>query len=219
VPASLLQPIEQQSLFATCPGGLCVPDPIIATAGNYIPPSCDPFPGSGAPGRCLSSCLPSIAAQPSLAQSTCATGDLCAPCFDPYTGASTGACTTSCDTPPTSPFTFPGCCDDGTGTLTGTCVPTSQVPVSLQSELTQSGNGNSVSCPGSSAAYLCVPDEYLPGGTPSTCTTSGFPGVPGACVSLCLNIGTLSLLGQADCPAHHVCVPCSVQPTTPGCGG
>jgi hypothetical protein len=73
-------------------------------------------------------------------------------------------------------------------------------------------------CPSGGAGYLCVPDEYLPGGTPSTCTaTFPIPG-PGACVSRCTNLGTLSqFLLQADCPDNDVCVPCSSAPGTPGC--
>jgi hypothetical protein len=210
VPAGIV-PLPEQSLLAACTDGLCAPDPLIATDGNYIPPSCVAFAGTGAEGRCLSTCLPGIAAQPSLEQSTCAAGDMCAPCTNPYTGVSTGSCTTSCDAPAQPPFTFPGCCFvSGTG-LTGTCVPSSQVPAAEQSSLAQDV------CPSSSAGYLCVPDEYLPGGTPSTCTvTLPIPG-PGACVSLCLNEPNLSLFSQQQCPNNHVCVPCSVAPTTPGC--
>jgi hypothetical protein len=202
-----LVPSGQQSLLAACPGGFCAPDPIIATAGNYIPPSCVAFAGTTAEGRCLSTCLPGIAAQPSLEQSTCAAGQKCAPCTDPYTGVSTGGCSTSCDAPAQPAFTFPECCFSN-GSFTGTCVPLSQLPAAQQSTFAQDA------CPGGSAGYLCVPDEYVPGGVgPSTCSDPILG--PGACVSLC--VANPPFFGQRECPDNHVCVPCSLAPTTPGC--
>jgi hypothetical protein len=204
VPSGILP--AGDSTFAACTGGVCAPDPVIAAAGNYVPPSCDAFPGTGAPGRCLSPCLPLVAAMPGIAPSTCSGGDLCAPCFDPYTGAPTGACSTSCDTPPATPFKFPGCCHDGTA-MTGTCVPPSQIPDGDEDSFTQ------LECP--SAQYLCVPNEYLPGGTASTCD-AGILG-PGACVSLCVDNSALAFLSQGTCHANHVCAPCAAFPTAPGC--
>jgi hypothetical protein len=160
-------PASVQSQLAPCNNntGFCAPDPIISTGDNFIPTSCDPFPGSGAAGRCLSTCLAAVQAEATggtLVQTTCTTGQLCVPCNDPFTGVTTGACSLGCDMPPATPFTFPTCCNDGSGTLTGTCVPSAQVPSSEQSEVNQSGNGNSSPCPGGAASYLCVPDEYLP---------------------------------------------------------
>lgn len=218
-------PASVQSQLASCNGGagFCTPDQIISTGDNFIPTTCDPFPGSGAPGRCLSDCLPAVqseAASGTLVQSSCSTGQYCVPCNDPFTGASTGACTLGCDTPPTTPFTFPKCCNDGSGTLTGTCVPTAQVPSAEQSEVDQSGNGNSSPCPSSGAAYLCVPDEYLPApyntiplqGCPAT-----FLNLCGVCVSECIVNSELGILGSSDCAANHKCVPCDLASSTPGC--
>jgi hypothetical protein len=216
-------PTAVQSQLASCNGGagFCTPDTIISTGDNFIPTSCDPFPGSGAPGRCLSDCLPAVIKEEStLVQSTCGAGQYCVPCNDPFTGASTGACTLGCDTPPPTPFTFPKCCNDGAGTLTGTCVPTAQVPSSEQSEVNQSGNGNSSPCPSSGASYLCVPDEYLPApynsialqGCPAT-----FLNLCGVCVSECIVNSELGILGSSDCAADHKCVPCDLASSTPGC--
>jgi len=218
-------PQAEQSQLAQCNSGagFCTPDPIISTANHFIPTSCDPFPGSGAPGRCLSDCLPRVQAESAsgtLVQATCSTGQYCVPCNDPFTGASTGACTLGCDTPPTTAFTFPKCCDDGSGSKTGTCVPTAQVPSSELSELSQSGNGNSSPCPTSGASYLCVPDEYLPApynsialqGCPAT-----FANLCGVCVSQCIVNSELDLLGPSDCAADHKCVPCDLASSTPGC--
>jgi hypothetical protein len=218
-------PMSVQSQLAPCNSGagFCTPDEIISTADNFIPTSCDPFPGSGAPGRCLSECLPSVAtevASGTLVQATCAAGDYCVPCNDPFTGASTGACTLGCDTPPPTPFTFPTCCNDGGGNLTGTCVPTAQVPSSEQSEVNQSGNGNSAGCPDSAAQYLCVPDEYLPPPYNSialqNCPAT-FLNLCGVCVSECIVNSELGILGPSDCAANHKCVPCDLASSTPGC--
>jgi hypothetical protein len=218
-------PASVQSELAPCNGntGFCTPDPVISSGNNYVPPTCDPFPGSGAPGRCLTTCLPAVAtevAAGTLVQSTCSSGEYCVPCADPFTGASTGACTLGCDMAPTPPFTFPQCCNDGSGSLTGTCVPSAQVPSSEQSELDVTGNGNSSPCPSSGASYLCVPDEYLPPpynsialqGCPAT-----FLNLCGVCVSECVDNSTLGILGPSNCAANHKCAPCDVAPDTPGC--
>jgi hypothetical protein len=215
-------PASVQAQLTPCANntGFCAPDEIISTGDNFIPTSCDPFPGSGAPGRCLSSCLPSVQAQSSLVPSTCTAGDLCVPCNDPFTGASTGACTLSCDTPPATPFTFPKCCSDGAGNLTGTCVPTAQVPSSEQSELSQSGNGNSSPCPASGANYLCVPDEYLPAPyntIPLEFCQGTFLDICGTCVSQCVVNSDLTFLTQSTCAANHKCVECDLAGSTPGC--
>ena len=219
-------PASVQSQLAPCDNGtgFCTPDEIISTADNFIPQSCDPFPGSGAPGRCLSECLPSVeteVASGTLVQSTCSAGDYCVPCNDPFTGASTGACTLGCDTPPTTPFTFPTCCDDGSGTLTGTCVPTAQVPSSEQSEVSQSGNGNSAGCPDSGAQYLCVPDEYLPAPVRHD-RAAELPGhVPEPVRRLRERVHrqqrARASSAPSDCAANHKCVPCDLASSTPGC--
>src|SRR6185503_16226939 len=53
-------PSGLQSLLGACPGGFCAPDPIIAAAGQFIPNTCTSI--AGAEGRCLSTCLPGVAA-------------------------------------------------------------------------------------------------------------------------------------------------------------
>jgi hypothetical protein len=194
VPAANVPP-AQQGLLATCPGGFCAPDPIIATAGNYVPPMCSAFNGTPAEGRCMSTCIPSIEQKASeLHQHSCANGTLCAPCYDPFTGADTGACTTACDRPNDPPYTFPLCCGNQ-----GTCVPTENIPPA------QAGNVLQDSCP--SSLLGCVPDEMLPGGPgPQPCT--GLLGAAGACYSNCLSLGLGQIFPQRDCPDNHTCVPC-----------
>lgn len=194
IPAANVPPAEQ-SLLATCPGGFCAPDPMISTAGNYVPPTCSAFNGTPAEGRCLSTCLPSIEAQAAqLHQHTCSNGELCAPCTNPFTGADTGACKTSCDRPADPPYTFPHCCGNR-----GTCVPTENIPSSQQGNVLQD------SCP--SSALGCVPDEMLPGG-PGPRVCYGLLGGEGRCYSNCLNLGLGQVFPQRDCPDNHTCVPC-----------
>jgi len=203
LPAALVPP-SQQSQLATCPGGYCVPDPIIETAGNNLPTTCTAFPNTNAEGRCLSDCLPQVAAQlSSLQQDICASGEHCVPCYDPFTGMPTGACSSSpCDAPANAPYTFPTCCPFNNMDQ-GTCVPTAMVPQAQQGDLLQ------LTCPSN---LLCVPNEYLPNSTIPIPSCSSFLGT-GACVSECTNL-PLSF-PQGSCPGNHVCVPCLFGP--PGC--
>src|SRR5262249_46610156 len=79
-----LVPQGQQSLFASCDNdaGICAPDPIIATGDNFVPSTCTSI--AGVEGRCLSTCLPFVAAQAAvLPTAGCAAGEACAPCYDP----------------------------------------------------------------------------------------------------------------------------------------
>ncbi len=227
-------PAAEQSELASCTDviggpGYCTPDPIIAAGGNYVPPTCDPFPGSDFEGRCLSLCLTSVDEQSAtLQQSTCASGELCAPCYDPFVGTVTPACTTSCDKPVTTAAQnmFPTCCNNGT-TNVGTCVPSVLVPSAEQSELDYSGNGNSATCPQSGPDYLCVPDEYLPAPYNSIAIQfcqATILDICAVCVSLCVNFSSLEGdLTTSDCPPNDVAVECGlasdIATAPPGCYG
>jgi hypothetical protein len=231
LPAQFVPTAEQSELSACTDAagnaGYCAPDPIIEAGGDYVPPSCDPWPGSGAEGRCLSECLPSVVAQQAtLQQSTCSTGQLCAPCYNPFTGAETAACTTSCDSPQNAAYAFPTCCNNGAGALVGTCLPSALVPASEQSELDYSGNGNSSPCPQGGPNYLCVPDEYLPApynSLPIQFCQATFLDSCGVCVSQCVNFEGEDVLGSSDCPPNDKAVPCGVADyfatPPPGCYG
>ena len=181
------------------------------TGGNTIPPTCQAFAGvPESEGCCLPVCLPAVAMQPSLEQSSCPGGTRCVPCTDPLKGTSTGACTSSaCDAPALPPYTFESCCDAGNGQNVGTCVASSQLPASQQSALAQD------SC--SSGATLCVPDEYLPGNSPTKCMALGL--FNGACVSRCVGSSVIKLLpASTQCPPNDACVACGIAPAgTPGC--
>jgi hypothetical protein len=220
VPQAAL-PSGASSLLSACTSsgatpGRCAPDAFIASAGNYLPPACAPFAGTTAAGRCLSTCLPSVASQPSLEPSTCAADSKCVPCNDPFTGAETGACSiASCDVAPSPPFTFASCCP-AAGAFDGRCVPQSQIPDTEEANL----------LPGTCAsASLCVPNDLLPGAPgPAACTgtivlspfLSPLP-YGGLCLSRCLNLGLFAAAPQGNCSANHVCMPCSLVPTAPGC--
>lgn len=222
VPTALV-PAAQQSELSACGSGagagFCTPDAIVSSDNHYVPPTCTPFGDPASEGRCTSDCLPGVEADASeLVQGPCASGQLCAPCWNPFTGVSTEACNLACDMPAKSTFTFPTCCDDPVagsgGVAQGTCLPTTLVPSSEASDLSQTG------CPSNSANYLCVPNEYLPGSsTPiQTCTTDVGAG---ACVSNCVNVTGSFLFSQDSCPDNHLCVPCAVAEifgtTPPGC--
>jgi hypothetical protein len=203
LPSVIVPNAEKSQLAAnTCPADsnqfLCAPTEFTA-AGGFTPPTCRSV--ANAEGRCLSSCLPAIAAQASsLPQSTCAASHVCAPCYDPLTGADTKACRISNDPGPAEPpFTFPKCCSNG-----GTCIPSSSVPASEQSQLAQN------SCPTDANKYLCGPNEFLAAGgfTPPTCRS--IANAEGRCLSTCLPAiaSQASQLPASTCSTGHLCAPC-----------
>ncbi|MEP7124668.1 MAG: hypothetical protein ABJE95_27315 [Byssovorax sp.] len=208
LPAAFV-PAAQQAQLATCPGGFCLPDPLITTAGNFVPKTCAAIAGTTAEGRCQSTCLPAVSAQAAnLEQDTCAGGQLCVPCYDPYTGAATGACSSApCDMPKSPAFTFKTCCPFQ-GMNQGTCIPKVKVPPAEQGSLQQLGCDPS---------FLCVPNEYLPTATmPVPGCNAGLLG-KGACVSKCTTAP--QIFGQGTCSGNHMCVPCNAaNPPPPGCG-
>ncbi len=213
VPSDLVPP-DQHSQLSPCPGGFCAPDSVVKAANHYVPPTCQPFADPASEGRCQSTCLPAVKQQASqLSQTTCPSGELCAPCNDPFTGASTGACALACDSPKKAAFKFPLCCDYQ-GSKQGTCVPRSNVPSGQQGSLKQDA------CPSNAADYLCVPNEYLPDPTAPVETCTHLLLGAGACVSNCANLSIAGVvLTQGTCSANHKCVPCSLAPAgTPGCG-
>ena len=95
VPASFVPP-EQQALLADCvDGSKCVPDLLIETNGNFTLTTCRSINDSE--GRCVSTCLPSAAAQADrLPTAGCGMDEVCVPCFDPTNGEDTGACGLGC---------------------------------------------------------------------------------------------------------------------------
>lgn len=186
---------------SSAPSAKCVPDTLIASGGQFILPTCRSL--IDAEGRCLSICVPQVASQADrLPQSTCGTNELCAPCYDPTTGAATGACTAGCDTgPKEAPKTFATCCSG-----IGSCVPTSLVPAAQLSQLGPD------TC--TDTGTVCAPTELVnPSFIPATCQSlEVLPGqyAEGRCLADCLPAvaSQLSRLPVSTCSPNHHCAPC-----------
>jgi hypothetical protein len=194
--AKALVPKEQLDQLADCADGTkCVPDVYIAKMGKFVLPTCSSLLGNE--GRCVSVCLPQIAAQADrLPRDTCADGELCTPCHDPTTGVETGACSVSCDTGPTKPpILFSECC----GGL-GSCVPEAYVPAEQKSQLGSAG------CSG--AGELCAPKILAGGSKPAVCKSVS--GGEGRCLPTCLSAvsSQADKLPQDICQSGELCAPC-----------
>ena len=200
VPRSLLSTLQiseaSLALLADCDASSkCVPTTLANQAGRAILTKCASV--LGAEGRCLSPCVPQVALQASqLPRANCQGSDLCAPCYDPRTGAPTGACSQGCDPGPTEPpKTFPTCCSSR-----GLCVPPA-----LAGD--QAPNLNRDSC---SAGDLCAPKELTdPTFKPKTCNS--IDGGEGRCMSTCIG-GAIAKqrdrLPTQGCGSNEVCAPC-----------
>jgi len=207
LPRSVIAPALAADLSecADDPTQLCVPDAFIASAGEFVPTTCDSL--LGAEGRCLSECLPRIGGQgDALPRSTCGPNERCAPCYDPFTGVDTGACRVSCDPGPTRPPTMAAtCCHEA-----GHCI----------SPETAGADAASLGMDTCAAGLLCAPDvlathDYVA----MACQTGLLAGIfgemykPGACLPDCLPAVSNFLLGQDGCAAGYKCAPC-LDPTT-----
>ncbi len=201
-------PADKLDMFAACDAyQRCVPDAFIAAAGNYVPPTCASI--AGVEGRCLSTCLPDVAAKAgSLPQDVCAAEHLCVPCYDPIDGSDTGACRLSCDPGPAGePETLPACCGD-----IGSCVPAEIVPSDQLSSLPTGaceGEPDSVCVP---HAFLEEPMNLVPCETVLLGNLFGEEYKPGVCLPDCLPAVDNVMLNQDGCPAHFKCAPCIMPP-------
>jgi hypothetical protein len=212
LPAHLAPP-DLVSKLATCSGGYCVPDKIIAAGGRLVPATCSSL--LGAEGRCMNAVLPLVQAQSGLPVATCDASERCVPCSSPIDGSDTGACKTSCDPgPKTAAKTFAGCCN-ANGATQGKCVPRTAIPSALTSRLQGDTCTNDA---------LCVPTENLPAAfVPPACSASTFlaGNYTGVCLSDCLDFGTGSelFLGRGNCQSRHTCVPCKQDGKSTGAPG
>jgi hypothetical protein len=200
VPKTLVPTAQQSQLGAdTCTGTdiLCAPKKLADPA--YKPPTCNSI--GGLEGRCLAECVPAVAAQKNrLPKDTCATGELCAPCYDPFTKADSGACKINGDAPVDPPAGFPQCCN----TL-GHCIPTVNLSTAEQQQLGPDTCG---------AANLCAPDIFAaPGQKAQTCRAAfgtALTDVEGRCVPDCVPMiqAQASRLQRGTCPVNTLCAPC-----------
>lgn len=208
-------PADQLDLLAHCDSTtVCVPDTFIERGGLVIPSTCTSDIGGGE-GRCLSSCLPDVSRKADLLSSSgCGSGELCVPCYDPFSGAATGACELSCDAGPTQAAkTLPKCCQDQGG---GTCVPTNLVDGEQADRL------DDEECPELGAANsVCVPNPILQAHlvgvqfNPVECVTGDLIqslglGSEGGCLPECIPIVDAIPVTQENCPNGYKCVPCDV---------
>lgn len=194
----------QLMLLAPCGGQTpshCVPVPLLLSDGLAQPTVCASL--GAAEGRCTSLCVPSAQEKrDQLPRDVCDEGELCAPCYDPFTGESTGACEASiCDAPVEPPYVFEKCCEGKGG---GTCIPRSAVPDDSEESL-----GEDV-CTGTDDDDVCVPTGFdAPDFAPPTCENS--LGIEGRCLPTCVPLVTTigAVFLQNDCPeSFQRCVPC-----------
>ena len=207
VPSAAVEPALQEKL-ATCEGGFCVPDPMIASAGFFVSPTCTSV--NGMEGRCMSTVLPDVGALAgSLPMDICADHERCSPCCDPLTGLSTGVCDEGCDIGPEEGCTgvseYVECCGGE-----GHCIGPELIPDGLESSLAK--------CKGEAAGTLCVPDamqspDYE--GEPCQGNSLILGQYDGVCLPKCLKIFLEISFDKTPCGAGHMCVPCD-DPLTGG---
>lgn len=226
-------PAEPKKVFPTCCGGdgLCIPSPLVPAAQRpqlgkdvctasdnlcapkaftdaSVKPTACTAPG-GVEARCLPACLPALQARKdNLRQVTCKATELCAPCYDPITGADTGACTVNGDAPTQPKKVFPGCCPYN-GNDRGKCVPTELLTEAQQNAAPQ------LTC---ASGSLCAPLLKInnPSAKFPTCRLPAASlactppilnlGCDGGCVPSCLAEG--QPISQGTCGAGELCAPC-----------
>lgn len=201
VPKALVPEADQKDLADCDEGaGSCVPEGNLAFGGLVPSPVCDSV--GGLEGRCISTCVPEIAANAEvLPTSSCEPGERCSPCCDPFTGEATGACEKGCDLGPEEPCGVPlyaTCC----GGL-GHCVDPELVPDDKAGSLS--------TCKGEESDMLCVPDEMQqPGYEGAACSGDGvlLGAYDGVCLPDCLKLPLKFTYDHAACPAGYTCTPC-----------
>ena len=233
MPADNVDPFLKPML-APCAGGFCTPDPIIRDP-KFIPQECKSL--NGAPGACVSVCVPQVQQYLSLLpQDACKPDERCAPCINPLDNSNTGACDVGKHAPGTcagdggpgagdgggacpytgpplvDPNTFPACSPACGGSH---CVPAALVPPAQQSQLTKCPSTNGE--PG-----YCAPDSLVQtggNGLPPTCTSVA--GAEGRCLSTCIPLVAekANVLPRATCGENERCAPCfdptAADPTAP----
>lgn len=232
-------PEKDRGRLSKCSDGVsyCVPDKILARYGKYTPPTCKSV--GGAEGRCISLCVPEVAAQKDqLPQSTCDVGERCSPCYDPRTGQGTGACTMGyCDKGPKEPPKLFQPCGPG-GSTHAYCVPADLVPAKERSNFDNQGCLAPATC--NEPGTICVPKKVMDAGATfkaARCKNNlwalaaAFKNLSknpiqafqallsskfkeGRCLSKCIQRvrPMANMLQKQTCGENEVCVPC-IDPT------
>lgn len=213
VPNAIIPPAQLSNLAMCDASSSCVPDVLIKSGGDFIPPTCKSI--AGFEGRCLSKCLPQVAGEAAqVPQDICTADEACVPCYNPQDGTPTGACTTSCDPGPMGgPMMLPSCCNG-----IGQCVPAASVPPDKAGELGPD------SCPMDASNFLCAPTALVTGMpanagdlTNTKCDTSfivqllfGPDYKEGRCLPTCIpKVDKAPLIGDGSCnDNNYKCVPC-----------
>ncbi|HKU37093.1 MAG TPA: hypothetical protein VJR89_03070 [Polyangiales bacterium] len=177
---------------------LCVPLPFLNDP-EFTPEACT-VAEIAAEGRCLPECLPQLMATAArLGSATCHSGDVCAPCFDPVTGASTGSCDLGRDRGPTgAPVVLEHCCGGR-----GRCAPKAWIPENYAASLGPDTCAGAELCVAPEAAL--ADDNYRP----ATCKDDVL-GVEGRCLPDCMPAvkARAAQLRRALCEKGELCVPC-----------
>jgi hypothetical protein len=232
-PGNLVEENQRKDLNTCADGkggtGYCVPDEILRRGGKHQPKTCKSI--NGREGRCISVCVKSVQKDNAMMpKDTCASDEVCAPCYDPRTGAGTGACTFGpCDKPKTGPKTFQPC---GVGAEDALCVPSYLIPGVDRCNFDTKGCRSGCSEPNT----LCVPKKAIDAGAtwaPKTCkaSMSGFLAMfmtlfsnpikafalmddysDGRCLSKCIpqvrDNPSAKMLSSKGCDADEICIPC-----------
>ena len=176
----------------SCEGdSMCAPEQLADP--SFKPMTCRSL--NDAEGRCLSTCLGTVAGQlEQLPTADCAEDERCAPCFDPRTLEDTGACNVNGDAPVEAPKGFDPCCD-----MKGFCVSADQAGEQASSLVADSCTGE----------LLCAPRDLTdPSFVPIGCDSidSG----EGRCLSPCLpSVGDqIDRLPTTGCATDLACAPC-----------
>ena len=196
VPAEQRKALGQDSCSAAL--DLCVPKSLLDNQ-SFVPATCT-VRAFGAEGRCLPACLPALdSARDRLQQDGCGAGELCAPCFDPFTAQATGSCAIGGDRGPVQPATvFAHCCAGA-----GRCLPKNSLPAAQTSLLGRD------SCEAEQA--LCLPEVFMsqPEFVPASCRTAAWDS-EGRCLWECLPAVAerVAQLSRDGCDGGQLCVPC-----------
>lgn len=208
VPRALLGEKLSEADAARLPHDSCESERALCLPSHWLD---DPQPSAakcqilGAEGRCLPACWPEVAARAqSLAEASCASAELCVPCFDPVTGEDSGACRLAGDEPHAAPFAFADCCSGA-----GRCVPRVALPDSISSEELERLARDTCEA----RDDLCLPGAWLQTAQPqpqppAACRVAG--DFEGRCLPHCLPevAARAGELQRESCEASELCVPC-----------
>lgn len=177
----------------------CVPSVLLE---QTAPPKSCHVPGNFE-GRCLSDCMPIVAAQAArLVRAECSASELCVPCYEPQTLEPTGVCSIGRDMPAEPPPKFDACCGTGVNAL-GLCLPVEYL-TSEQRQLPRD------SC--RTYDSRCIPRQLFeaPVQPLQSCRTG--LGARGVCFEQCFLAGLSTTLTGAlvECGVAGRCVACSL---------